>query len=131
MVGISDFLLFVDVFGASQGDGKYQAKYDLDGNGEIGIPDFLIFVDNFGKEVSSPGDGGGEQIVDIPDANLRAVIADSLGKPSGATITQADMLILTRLEAPHKDIRNLTGLEFATNLTRLNLGGKRSGWGPR
>ena len=54
MVGIPDFLLFVDVFGSSQGDGKYESKYDLDGNGEIGIPDFLIFVDNFGKEVSSP-----------------------------------------------------------------------------
>ena len=30
---------------------KYEAKYDLDGNGVIGIPDFLIFVDHFGKTV--------------------------------------------------------------------------------
>ena len=121
MVGIPDFLLFVDVFGSSQGDGKYEAKYDLDGNGVIEIPDFLIFVDNFGKKITSSGDGGGEQIVDIPDANLRAVIADSLGKSSGATITQADMLTLTTLLAPNANISDLTGLEYATNLTSLNL----------
>ena len=53
VVGIPDFLLFVEQFGSSRGDGTYQAKYDLDGNGVIGIPDFLIFVDSFGKEVPS------------------------------------------------------------------------------
>ena len=51
VVGIPDFLEFVEKFGSRQGDEKYDAKYDLDGNGEIGIPDFLIFVDNFGKAV--------------------------------------------------------------------------------
>ncbi len=60
--------------------------------------------------------------VSIPDANLRAVIADSLGKASGEAITAAEMATLTRLDAPNKDIRDLTGLEFATNLTRLDLG---------
>ena len=59
--------------------------------------------------------------VTIPDANLRAVIADSLDKASGATITRGDMSTLTRLDAPNKGISDLTGLEFATNLTRLNL----------
>ena len=51
IVAIPDFLLFVDVFGAKEGDEKYELKYDLDENGEIGIPDFLIFVDSFGKTV--------------------------------------------------------------------------------
>ena len=51
VVGIPDFLLFVDVFGSKDGQENYDAKYDLDGNEEIGIPDFLIFVDNFGKMV--------------------------------------------------------------------------------
>ena len=57
----------------------------------------------------------------IPDANLRAVIADSLGKASGASITRAEMATLTRIDAPDKGIRNLTGLEHATNLTYLDL----------
>lgn len=49
IVGIPDFLLFVDHFGSSRGDGTYDAKYDLDNNGVVGIPDFLIFVDFFGQ----------------------------------------------------------------------------------
>ena len=59
VVGIPDFLLFVDQFGSSQGDGTYQERYDLDSNGVIGIPDFLILVDNFGKKVPAAGGGGG------------------------------------------------------------------------
>ncbi len=52
IVGISDFLLFVDQFGFSQEDVGYDARFDLDGDGVIGVSDFLIFVDNFGKKVS-------------------------------------------------------------------------------
>lgn len=52
VVDIADFLLFVDAFGAKEGQEQYESKYDLDGNGEIGIPDFLIFADNFGKVVT-------------------------------------------------------------------------------
>ena len=108
-VGFPDFLAFVEHFGTSRGDGKYEAKYDLDGNGTVDFPDFLAFVNDFDKVV-------------IPDANLRAVIADSLGKASYEAIIAADMATLTRLEVPNKDIRDLTGLEFATNLTWLDLG---------
>ena len=119
-VGIADFLLFVDQFGNRQGDGKYEAKYDLDGDGLIGIGDFLIFVNDFGKEVP-PSDGGDEEIVDIPDASLRAIIAYSLGKARGATITRAEMASLTVLEAQKLNISDLKGLEFATNLISLDL----------
>lgn len=59
MVGFADFLQFAGVFGASRGDGTYQAKYDLDGDGAIGFPDFLIFTNDFGKSVSPPSGGGG------------------------------------------------------------------------
>ena len=42
--------LYKDTFGSqSRVLEKYEAKYDLDGNGEIGVPDFLIFIDFFGK----------------------------------------------------------------------------------
>ena len=60
-------------------------------------------------------------VVSIPDASLRAVITDSLGKARNASINNAEMLHLTRLDAPNKGIRNLTGLEFATNLDTLDL----------
>ena len=59
--------------------------------------------------------------VNIPDPNLRAALAKELGKASGATITRADMLTLTKLDASSRSIQDLTGLEFAINLTTLSL----------
>ncbi len=47
-VNIADFLQFVEQFGLSQGDARYDARYDLDGDNTIGIGDFLIFVNAFG-----------------------------------------------------------------------------------
>ncbi len=64
-------------------------------------------------------------VVNIPDANLRAVIRDALGKSRFAPITTTDMASLTTLNASNRNIRDLTGLEFATNLTELNLVGNR------
>ena len=52
IVGISDFLLFLEQFGFSQKDEGYQARFDLDGDGVIGFGDFLIFANNFGKKGS-------------------------------------------------------------------------------
>ena len=58
----------------------------------------------------------------IPDAKLRAAIAKALGKASGATITKGDMETLTgNLSLGGRGIRDLTGLEFASNLTYLGL----------
>ena len=96
MVNFADFLAFGGQFGSRQGDGRYEAKYDLDSDGAIGFGDFLIFSSSFGKDVSMPGGGGGSgggspTTVTIPDANLRAVIEDSLGKASGASISRAEM----------------------------------------
>ena len=49
VVNVSDHLLFVAVFGLSEGDDGFNADMDLNGDGTIGTPDFLIFVDNFGS----------------------------------------------------------------------------------
>ena len=113
-IGFGDFVIFAGVFGARQGDGKYDATYDLNGDGEIGFSDFVIFAQNFGKEVPSP-------VVTIPDANLRAAIEAALGKDSDTPITQAEMATLDSLEASDADITDLTGLEFTVNLTWLDL----------
>ncbi len=61
------------------------------------------------------------QVVDIQDPNLRAAIQDALNLPDDASITQADMLQLTEFESWHSQIADLTGLEYATNLTVLKL----------
>ena len=59
------------------------------------------------------------QTVNIPDANLRAAIAEALGKAPRATITRADMAKLTHFIAHDANIRNLTGLEFARELEEI------------
>ena len=56
----------------------------------------------------------------IPDANLRAAIAEALGKEPNA-ITQADIARLTRIDADERGISDLTGLEHATRLERIEF----------
>ena len=67
----------------------------------------------------STDDGNTE--VNIPDDNLRAAVEKALGKESGGTITAEEMATLTELTATALGIADLTGLEFATGLTRLDL----------
>ena len=73
--------------------------------------------------------------VSIPDANLAAAIRESLDLASGTVITEADMLGLGNLvplnnssktytyhsrgRPLEKQIKDLTGIEYATNLERL------------
>ena len=60
--------------------------------------------------------------VHIPDINLRAVIAEELSKSPNAPITVEEMERLRNLNARDRDIQDLTGLQFAINLTsRLDL----------
>ena len=68
-----------------------------------------------------------EAAIDIPDPNLRAEVETALRVSPGTPIVSSEMAALTRLEAPNANITNLTGLEFATNLTRLELGPERVG----
>ena len=64
----------------------------------------------------------GTAVVQIPDPNLRAVIAEALGKSPNAPITVEEMERLGRLDARNRDIQDLTGLQFAINLrSRLDL----------
>ena len=60
------------------------------------------------------------QTVNIPDANLLAVVRSTLNIPTGP-ITEADMLNLTNLFAGGQNIADTTGLQYASNLTVLAL----------
>ena len=60
--------------------------------------------------------------IDIPDPNLRAAVATTLGQPSSAPIFWRNMETLTDIDARAASINNLTGLELAINLRELDLG---------
>ena len=89
------------------------------------FPD-ILFALNFPKLVDKPPvvpepDRLPGAFVQIPDTNLRAAIAEALGKSPDALITVQEMEELGILEARNRGIRDLTGLQFARNLNRLNL----------
>ena len=63
----------------------------------------------------------GPQSIEIPDAGLRAVIAEALNKEAGEEITKEDMEGLTSLDASNRGIKDLFGIHHARNLTRLDL----------
>ena len=60
----------------------------------------------------------------IADPNLRAVIAEALGKDVDdalVSITADEMAALTVINAEDAGIKDLSGIEFATNLVHLNV----------
>ncbi|MDE0467378.1 MAG: leucine-rich repeat domain-containing protein [Candidatus Poribacteria bacterium] len=59
--------------------------------------------------------------VKMPDANLAAAVRQELGLPASTPITEQAMQRLTTLGASAREITNLTGLEYATQLVRLDL----------
>ncbi len=63
--------------------------------------------------------------VHIPDPNLRVLITEELGKRPNAPITAEEMKRLRNLDACRggceRGIRDLTGVQFATNLRRINI----------
>ncbi|MCL0101253.1 stalk domain-containing protein, partial [Peptococcaceae bacterium] len=82
----------------------------------------VVFPDvNLNLEVVEPVD---PYVVTFLDANLEAAIRDALRKPTG-DITKVDMAELTNLRAWERGITDLSGLEYAVNLTSLNLRGNQ------
>ncbi len=57
----------------------------------------------------------------MPDPNLRRAVREALELPDEISLTQAEMLGLTRFDAYQKEITDLTGIEYANNLTWLSF----------
>ena len=84
----------------------------------------IIFALDFPESFTPPTDTTPTTpgaVVRIPDPNLRAVIAEALGKSPNAPITVEEMKRLTHFEAKNKGIQDLTGIQFATNLNHLSI----------
>ncbi len=61
------------------------------------------------------------RIVTFPDENLAAAIREALGKPADEEIMSTELAQLTKLKAWDAGITNLSGIEYCTNLTSLDL----------
>ena len=90
----------------------------------------IVFALDFPEQftpptVITPPEQKPDAVVRIPDPNLRAAIAETLGKNPNAPITVEEMEGLGRLTAENRGIHDLTGLHFATNLNRLYLRGNQ------
>ena len=86
----------------------------------------IVFALNFPTAlvvppVVTPPEQKPDAVVHIPDLNLHAAIAEALGKNPNAPITVEDMAGLVELRAGDRGIRDLTGLQFATNLSTLKI----------
>ena len=66
-----------------------------------------------------------DKVVLIPDANLAAVIRETIGLAPTDPIRQRDMLKLTELNASHRQITDLTEIEHVINLRNLDLTGNQ------
>ncbi len=64
--------------------------------------------------------GCGDTVVVIPDAGLQAAVREALNKPEG-DIYASELAWLQELDAASRDIQDLTGLEYCTNLEALGL----------
>ena len=86
----------------------------------------IVFALNFPTDlvvppVVTPPEQKPDAVVQIPDPNLRAAIAEALGKDPNAPITVEEMEGLGKLDARNRDIHDLTGLQLAINLNQLIL----------
>ena len=62
------------------------------------------------------------EVIHIPDKNLKEAIREEIGVPDTIQLKSQHLKMLTLLMVNDKAITNITGLEYATNLQRLDLG---------
>ncbi len=151
-IGFGDFVIFAGVFGAHQGDEKYDATYDLNGDGEIDFSDFVIFVQNFGKE--APHDDRAVLVAfyeamdgpnwndntnwlsDKPIGDWYGITTDNSGRviriffwygglKGQLPLQFGDLTALKELTLPSSEISDLSVLSNLPRLTHLNLRSNR------
>ena len=86
----------------------------------------IVFALNFPilvvvPPIVTPPEQKPDAVVQIPNPNLRAAIAEALGKSPNAPITVEEMERLERIDAEGRGIQDLTGLQYAINLEDLFL----------
>ena len=90
-VDFQDLSLLTKVFGYQEGQEGYEAKYDLNGDGEIRTDDFLIFIQSYGKWVKhAPVFTSRTYVTHFIDENTPG--GEPIGSPISATDADGDIL---------------------------------------
>ena len=90
-VDLQDLSLLTKVFGYRVGQEQYDAKYDLNGDGEIRSDDFLIFIQSYGKWVQrAPVFTSRTYVTYFIDENTPG--GEPIGSPISATDADGDIL---------------------------------------
>ena len=115
---------WVDFDGDGIGD---NADPDDDGDGVADADDAFPYdaTEWDDADQDGVGDNADDEVTDLSpfrDVALRAAVEQALGTEAGAPITADDLSTLTSLSAWSRNIRNLHGLELASNLESLYLG---------
>ncbi|EDO1222098.1 LapB repeat-containing protein [Listeria innocua] len=93
---------------------------------KIGLCALLVspFIIPFSANVSAEENIGikaAQDIVNIPDPVLKSYLNGLLGQPSTSDITEAQMDTITNVTISNNSLTDLTGLDYAHNLTLLHL----------
>ncbi|MBC1903827.1 LapB repeat-containing protein [Listeria innocua] len=93
---------------------------------KIGLCALLVspFIIPFSANVSAEENIGikaAQDIVNIPDPVLKSYLNSQLGQPSTSDITEAQMDTITNVTISNSSLTDLTGLDYAHNLTLLHL----------
>jgi len=67
-----------------------------------------------------------DEVVEIPDQNLRKALISTLRLKTGADITKEGLAEITNLNLQYRNIKDLTGLAFCTGLKTLSLHSNRN-----
>ena len=91
VVGFSDLVAFAGGFGGRQGDGNFDARYDLNSDGGVGFDDFVIFARHFGETVNrAPVFAATPPVTRSVEENTPA--GQPIGNPITATDAEGDSL---------------------------------------
>lgn len=80
----------------------------------------ILFIILFIFSCKKTPTGSDPVVVTIPDANFEALIREVLDKPTG-DILNTDLLTITTLIGDNREISNISGIEYCTNLDTLDL----------
>jgi Leucine-rich repeat (LRR) protein/putative cell wall-binding protein len=73
------------------------------------------------EDTSSPADNTTEQLINIPDQNLKMAINTLLNKLPYSDVSLSDLQGLYSLNLDNKNIKDLEGLQYAVNLQTLSV----------